>query len=269
MANNTTKIDNLKEDKPIDRQNYVCLSFLSPEGIRNCSIRGLKIRGVYPTREEADARAKELQEVDKLFDVFVGEVGKWLPWDPDPNDGAKDQVYYEQELQTLMEGHEDNLKKSKRMHEQRRSDMLENAATEDHQTTDRNNAALDRVRKVYEKKKQDEAKLTAQSMVASSSGSESTSAPVTIPTSSSSNKKKKKKKKNKKKKGGSVPVPAQITELVEQKVQEEIATKERERLTDIKESIDTHKQNVESIDQKMAKIQSLYKKLQSKEDKES
>jgi hypothetical protein len=47
------------------------------------STRGLKIRGVFPSQEEAEIRAKLLRENDPHFDVFVGPVGVWMPWDPD------------------------------------------------------------------------------------------------------------------------------------------------------------------------------------------
>jgi len=47
------------------------------------SIRGLKIRGVYPTVEEAELRCKMLRELDPNHDVFVGPVGLWMPWDPE------------------------------------------------------------------------------------------------------------------------------------------------------------------------------------------
>ena len=46
------------------------------------NIRGIKVRGVYSTQEEATARAKKLQTTDSDFHVFVGQVGYWLPWDP-------------------------------------------------------------------------------------------------------------------------------------------------------------------------------------------
>ena len=59
MTDNTKKVDFLKEDEPIHNQNWVCLSFLSPEGIKNCSTRGLKIRGVFATKEEAVKRADD------------------------------------------------------------------------------------------------------------------------------------------------------------------------------------------------------------------
>ena len=65
MSKNTVKIDYLTEDDVIKSQQFVCLSFLSPEGISNCKIRGLKVRGVYATYEEATARAKKLRDADQ------------------------------------------------------------------------------------------------------------------------------------------------------------------------------------------------------------
>ena len=63
------KIDYLTEDKSLPNQKFVCLSFLSPEGVSNCKIRGLKVRGVYDTYEEASDRAKHLRDLDKYFHV--------------------------------------------------------------------------------------------------------------------------------------------------------------------------------------------------------
>jgi hypothetical protein len=77
-----TEIDCLDEDKPIANQKYVLMSFISPEGIMNCKTRGVKIRGVYATEDEAKNACNKLKSKDKNFDIFVGEVGKWLPWDP-------------------------------------------------------------------------------------------------------------------------------------------------------------------------------------------
>ena len=48
------------------------------------SIRGLKVRGVFPTQEEAEMKCKKLREMDPNFDIFVAPVGMWLPWHPDP-----------------------------------------------------------------------------------------------------------------------------------------------------------------------------------------
>ena len=110
----STTIDHLEEDNSIPNQNYVCLSFVSPEGIKGCDLRALKVRGVYPTYDLAQERAKELQEKDGCFNIFIGEVGKWLPWDPNPHEGAKDQVYYEEQMQELIAGYKENIKNSKK-----------------------------------------------------------------------------------------------------------------------------------------------------------
>ena len=47
------------------------------------SVRGLKVRGVLPTQEEAEMRCKKLRDIDPTHDIFVGPVGMWIPWDPD------------------------------------------------------------------------------------------------------------------------------------------------------------------------------------------
>jgi len=152
------EIDYLEVDKPIPGQNYVCLSFVSPEKIiedkniffckkflkslnndlkltdqniedkfqdfiemyhqklqsdfdskndNKTSIRGLKIRGVYESRREAEIRAKVLQRMDKSFHVFVGQVGYWLPWDPNPNN-IQNQQYAEKELNNLVKSYKEN-----------------------------------------------------------------------------------------------------------------------------------------------------------------
>ena len=125
------KIDYLTEDKPIVNQKFVCLSFLSPEGISNCKIRGLKVRGVYDTYEDATERAKELRDMDKHFHVFVGEVGKWLPWDPEPDSkNVKDAEYAETELNNLMKSYMKNQKAAKKFEEERKSQLLEKSVQE-------------------------------------------------------------------------------------------------------------------------------------------
>jgi len=47
------------------------------------SVRGVKIRGVFSTQEEAEMKCKSLRENDPNHDIFVGPIGQWLSWDPD------------------------------------------------------------------------------------------------------------------------------------------------------------------------------------------
>lgn len=71
------------------------------------SVRGLKIRGVYSTLDEAQNRAKLVQERDRSFHVFVGQVGYWLPWDP-AAEGIENQEYLEKDLNELMKKYKEN-----------------------------------------------------------------------------------------------------------------------------------------------------------------
>jgi hypothetical protein len=71
------------------------------------SVRGLKVRGVYASKAEAEARSKKLQRNDQIHNIFLGEIGKWLPWDPEPTD-VGEQEYAEEQLNTLMKKYKDN-----------------------------------------------------------------------------------------------------------------------------------------------------------------
>ena len=158
MTEEDKKVDYLEVDDPIPGQNYVCLSFVSPENIieskeafkvskflqsyckdqdlnleevmkkytdytykyqdelqkdfdeRNkfqTNVRGLKIRGTYSTRDEAEKRAKSLQSLDSDFHVFVGQVGYWLPWDPCA-DKVQEEHYINDQLNEMMEKYKEN-----------------------------------------------------------------------------------------------------------------------------------------------------------------
>jgi hypothetical protein len=67
--------------------------------------RGIKIRGSYPSQEEAELRCKMLREVDPNHDVYVGPVGMWMPWEPTAYKTGRVE-YLEEELNKLM--HEKN-----------------------------------------------------------------------------------------------------------------------------------------------------------------
>jgi len=163
--NNKSEIleDYLENDQQIPGQNFVCLSFVSPESIiekkevfymneffkKTCeemginkndalnylkkyedfkfgnkdtldkffaeqndfvtSVRGLKIRGVYDTIKEAQVRAKVLQRRDPNFHVYVGQVGFWLPWEPEPHK-IQNEEYLESQLNELVKNYKQNQK---------------------------------------------------------------------------------------------------------------------------------------------------------------
>ena len=73
----------------------------------NTSVRGIKVRGVYPTQEEAELRCKLLREVDPNHDVYVGPVGMWMPWEPEAYKTGRVE-YMEDELNQLMQEKQKN-----------------------------------------------------------------------------------------------------------------------------------------------------------------
>lgn len=197
-------MDYLDEDKPIRGQNYVCLSFISPEDvIRNkevyylekyldkfhrdmtelfqnllgkfpeqkdmikqiqethshlftgnelqddfkffkktysdsiekeyleknnfqTTIRGIKVRGVFETVKEAQMRAELLRRMGDKFDIYVGQVGVWCPWSPNPED-LQHQEYAEEQLNTLMKEYKQNMTLRDEFYEKRKEDKLADA----------------------------------------------------------------------------------------------------------------------------------------------
>ena len=182
-SENTENTDFLNVDNNIRGQNYVCLSFVSPENVLQnkelffiksylktlikekninleqsyldnigekykdflfsheekldhkfselndfkTSVRGVKVRGVYDTLVEAQSNAKRLQSTDKNFNVFVGQVGYWLPWDPHPHN-IDNQEYYESDLNNLVSKYKEN-QESKEQHFRENIDYVKEQAT--------------------------------------------------------------------------------------------------------------------------------------------
>jgi hypothetical protein len=93
------------------------------------STRGLKIRGVYPTIEEAELRCKMLREIDPNHDVFVGPVGLWMPWDPEAYKTGRVE-YMEEELNQLMHEKQKNEANAKMNFEQRVKETKQKAIDE-------------------------------------------------------------------------------------------------------------------------------------------
>ena len=91
--------------------------------------RGLKIRGVYPTQEEAELRCKMLREIDSNHDIMVGPVGMWMPWDPEAYKTGRVE-YMEEELNQLMHEKQKNEDNAKTAFEQRIKETKQKAIEE-------------------------------------------------------------------------------------------------------------------------------------------
>lgn len=82
------------------------------------NIRGVKIRGSFASQQEAQLRCRMLREVDPNHDIYVGQVGMWMPFDPDAYKTGKVE-YMEEELNELMAEKNKNDKLAKNAFDKR------------------------------------------------------------------------------------------------------------------------------------------------------
>ena len=120
--------DYLDEDPIIPSQLFACISVFTPNSVKTPEgdvvdtghrVRAFKIRGVYPTYEKAEKRCEEIRKFDKYHHVFVGDVGKWLPWDDDASN-AEDAVYAEPKLNEMMKAYKESQAKAAEYNEERK-----------------------------------------------------------------------------------------------------------------------------------------------------
>jgi len=93
------------------------------------STRGLKIRGSYPSMEEAELRCKMLREIDPNHDIMVGPVGMWMPWEPEAYKTGRVE-YMEDELNQLMHEKTKNESNAKMSFDQRIKETKQKAIEE-------------------------------------------------------------------------------------------------------------------------------------------
>ncbi len=114
---NSTKIAEAYDDYMYSNKTKLEDEFFAKNEFRT-SVRGLKVRGVYGNPKEAELKAKKLQSKDKYHNIFIGDVGKWLPWDPQPHEIAE-QEYAQKELNTLMSKYKENEENREKFFEER------------------------------------------------------------------------------------------------------------------------------------------------------
>jgi hypothetical protein len=97
--------------------------YLQENNFQTC-VRGIKVRGAYETIIEAENRVKQIQKFDKKFHVYIGAVGCWCPWSPNP-DNVSDNVYSETQLNTLMKSYQENIDRKDELHKLRKEYLME------------------------------------------------------------------------------------------------------------------------------------------------
>ena len=119
------------------------------------SVRGVKVRGVFDTKREADIRAAVLQRQDALFDVFVGQIGYWCPWDPNPQK-IDDIEYMNNDLNKLVKEYKANeVKKDMFYQEQKTQRQKDVLSAEDRLKHQEGIAKMNEYRDALEQAKKD------------------------------------------------------------------------------------------------------------------
>jgi hypothetical protein len=93
------------------------------------SIRGIKVRGVFDTIEEAKNRSEFIKKLDSKFNIYIAQVGCWCPWSPNP-DCLENQEYAETQLNTLMKEYKKNMNDKDAVFENRKTTLFNNAANQ-------------------------------------------------------------------------------------------------------------------------------------------
>ena len=121
----TDPIDYLKPDeKRFPGQNYALISVVSPDSNQKSKSCGVKIKGVFESIEIAQMEAKRMMDMDSTFDIFLAEVGKWLPIPPDKS-MIESQEYQDGYLNSLIQGHIKNNELGNKMFEERKQELME------------------------------------------------------------------------------------------------------------------------------------------------
>lgn len=144
-------------------QLYVCLSFLNNKEDNTVTTTGVRVGGTFETYEGACAHAKLIQQEDDRHHVFVGEVGKWLPYDPDTSsDKVQDSEYANEQLNTLMKGHKQNMERARVFHEMRKTESMMDNLNENMES--KNKLRDEITAKLSKAKNMDEAKTLTTSL---------------------------------------------------------------------------------------------------------
>lgn len=117
-------IDHLEEDFiTVPGQRFALVSFVSPTSRQKTEQSGMKIRGVFATREEAAAHVKRLQKIDASFDIFMMEMYKWVCVPPDITK-IEDVEYQETYLQELISGYKKSQEDAKLHFQERKQQAM-------------------------------------------------------------------------------------------------------------------------------------------------
>ncbi len=127
MATTTKHVDHLDEDiVHCGDLRFALISFVTKDGKQRLDAGdklGLKIRGAFATKPEADAHIKRLMKTDNLFDVYLVDMYKWLLL-PAP-EKIDDVQYQETYLNTMVSEYKESQILARQHFQERKQKIME------------------------------------------------------------------------------------------------------------------------------------------------
>ena len=87
----------------------------------------VKVRGSYKTQTEANERSRFLAKTDKTCDIWVAEVGRWVPADGKRREDETAVEYTEQTMQALMKKRKESQELARQEFERRKNEAVRRA----------------------------------------------------------------------------------------------------------------------------------------------
>ena len=121
-----TKVEHYleKDTVTVPGQQYAIISVISPSSRQKHDQLAVKIRGAFSTMDDAKKHAERLQKLDSTFDIFVVDMYAWLPLPPDKGE-IGEQHYADNKLEELIQGHIEELDRSKEEFEKYKREQME------------------------------------------------------------------------------------------------------------------------------------------------
>ena len=95
-----------KDEFKVNGQNYALISVVSPSSNQKSSHICVKIKGVFKTIEEANERAKSLQKMNDMFDIYIVEMYSWLLLPPPTSEnGEINEHFVNEKLDNIIRSH--------------------------------------------------------------------------------------------------------------------------------------------------------------------
>lgn len=158
--------DNSKLSSTPSSQNFACLSFFEGKDKDGKNLMYMRLGGVSDSYDNACEMAKNINQEDNVHNVFVGEVGKWLPIvsnvSKTSSEYVEDVEYANEQLNELMKGYHTNQEKAKLFYEHNKNEKMINNINDNIEEQEKNKNEL--TKKLGKAKSIDEVKTLTSSL---------------------------------------------------------------------------------------------------------